>query len=350
MAQIDLNQADVDALAKLPGVGAKLAARIVAYRETVHPFEEVVELAAVPGISERMVRDIEDQVTVQAPATEPATEEERAAGDFAVTQAAAPAPVVTPPPVPENAPGGEGERVVRPEEREAARQAEAPEERVPTGEVIVEDEIEAAPAATQRRLSGPWGCFLSTLGGAVLGVLFTLLALFLVNGGTLQFTSSGRGRFLQDQIDRQNTNQSSMGDEIDTLSGRVATLAAQEATAEAESRQTANELEDTATELATLEAEAAVLEERLSSAAIAAEDFEFFLAGMSDLLNELVETRATPTATVHTTASPTLAATSATTATPPTPKATGTEAAATSVATRTPRPTATPLVQPSATP
>lgn len=64
VARINLNEAGVAELMHLPGIGKAIARRIMEYRETVHPFEEVIELAAVPGVSERMVRMLEDQVTV----------------------------------------------------------------------------------------------------------------------------------------------------------------------------------------------------------------------------------------------------------------------------------------------
>ncbi|WP_420629027.1 helix-hairpin-helix domain-containing protein [Candidatus Leptofilum sp.] len=63
--KIDINVADAETLAMISGIGPALAQRIIEYRETVHPFEEVIELAAVPGISEKMVRSFEDLVTVQ---------------------------------------------------------------------------------------------------------------------------------------------------------------------------------------------------------------------------------------------------------------------------------------------
>ena len=61
--RININEADIETLGLLPGVGERLATRIVEYRENVHPFEEVIELSAVPGISERMVREIEALIT-----------------------------------------------------------------------------------------------------------------------------------------------------------------------------------------------------------------------------------------------------------------------------------------------
>ncbi|MCB0032687.1 MAG: helix-hairpin-helix domain-containing protein, partial [Anaerolineales bacterium] len=62
--KININTADEEALVTLPGIAEGLAKRIIEYRENVHPFEEVIELAAVPGVSERMVRKFEDLVTV----------------------------------------------------------------------------------------------------------------------------------------------------------------------------------------------------------------------------------------------------------------------------------------------
>ena len=62
--KIDINVADAETLATISGIGSALAERIIEYRQTVHPFEEVIELAAVPGISEKMVRGFEDLVMV----------------------------------------------------------------------------------------------------------------------------------------------------------------------------------------------------------------------------------------------------------------------------------------------
>jgi competence protein ComEA len=50
---LDLNHADVPALAALPGVGRGLAERIVAFREANGPFASVDELADVAGVTDR---------------------------------------------------------------------------------------------------------------------------------------------------------------------------------------------------------------------------------------------------------------------------------------------------------
>jgi len=57
-APLDINTAAVYQLANMPGIGPALARAIVDYRENVRPFEEVSDLAAVPGVS----RDTYDQI------------------------------------------------------------------------------------------------------------------------------------------------------------------------------------------------------------------------------------------------------------------------------------------------
>lgn len=63
-AKIDLNTATDEELRQLPGIGKVLAARIVNYREEIHPFEETIEIVAVRGISEPMYAKFSDRLTV----------------------------------------------------------------------------------------------------------------------------------------------------------------------------------------------------------------------------------------------------------------------------------------------
>jgi len=74
--RIDLNQADQESLATLPGIGSELAARIVRHREKSGPFENVAEMEAISGMSYEKVQAIQDLVTIdssQIPESEPAT-------------------------------------------------------------------------------------------------------------------------------------------------------------------------------------------------------------------------------------------------------------------------------------
>jgi len=64
---IDLNQADAETLATLPGLGPKLAGRIIQYRQEHGPFSYPGDIANVPGISGDLFLRFADQVTVTAP-------------------------------------------------------------------------------------------------------------------------------------------------------------------------------------------------------------------------------------------------------------------------------------------
>lgn len=61
---IDLNAADQDALEALPRIGPALAERIVLWREENGRFRSVDDLLAVPGIGEKLLEGIRQQVRV----------------------------------------------------------------------------------------------------------------------------------------------------------------------------------------------------------------------------------------------------------------------------------------------
>jgi competence protein ComEA len=60
---IDVNTANVDELARLPGVGPHLAQAIIDYRTENGPFTSLGDLAQVKGISERMATSWADLIT-----------------------------------------------------------------------------------------------------------------------------------------------------------------------------------------------------------------------------------------------------------------------------------------------
>ena len=63
-APINLNTATAAELEKLPGIGQKVAARIVEYREKHGPFKKVEELMNVQGIGEKSFLQFRSQLTV----------------------------------------------------------------------------------------------------------------------------------------------------------------------------------------------------------------------------------------------------------------------------------------------
>lgn len=67
---LDINTADADALTALPGVGQAKAEAIVSYRAAHGPFAALQDVAAVSGISQRMVESWAGLACVQPPVKE----------------------------------------------------------------------------------------------------------------------------------------------------------------------------------------------------------------------------------------------------------------------------------------
>lgn len=352
--KIDINQAGIETLMTLPGIAEKLAVRIITYRETVHPFEELIELAAVPGISERMVRTIEDRVTLEAlPETEAGELEDVANGGEEEDVTA-----VSPPnPPPEEAP-----LIILSLDEEPAIEAER-------ALIPLAASPEPQPAATTHndRDTTVKAHIYSSIAGAILGSALTLLFLLVMNG-TLRF--AGNGRFnqrqtqFQENLDVINQTQDDMNGEIDSMSGNLDSLTEQSAglttiqeTAEGQLTAVQDNITTLQTNMTTLEADTAELEQattnlddRLSIAVKSAESFDLFLNSLRDMLIDLQGLpvtkipKATPSTTPRKTATP-----GATTEPTRTPRATATPLVQssptveeTAVPTRTPRPTSTP--------
>ena len=62
--KVDINQAGVAELEKLPGIGEQVAKRIIAYREENGPFEKAEELMNVRGIGEKSFLKLQPHVTL----------------------------------------------------------------------------------------------------------------------------------------------------------------------------------------------------------------------------------------------------------------------------------------------
>ena len=63
---VNLNTASVVELQQLPGIGEKVAARIVEYRTKKGPFKKIEELMNVQGIGEKSFLKLRAQLTVGA--------------------------------------------------------------------------------------------------------------------------------------------------------------------------------------------------------------------------------------------------------------------------------------------
>jgi len=62
--KVNINTATVEQLASLPGVGAKIAARIVEYRQKQGGFKSAQELMNVRGIGERNFQKLQSYLSV----------------------------------------------------------------------------------------------------------------------------------------------------------------------------------------------------------------------------------------------------------------------------------------------
>jgi competence ComEA-like helix-hairpin-helix protein len=62
--KIHINSARIDQLQMLPGIGAKLAARIVDYRQENGPFKSLEDLQHVHGLTKKRFEHIKDLVAL----------------------------------------------------------------------------------------------------------------------------------------------------------------------------------------------------------------------------------------------------------------------------------------------
>ena len=75
--KLDLNQATVEELDGLPGVGPAIARRIVAFREKNGAFKRIEDLMNVRGIGEKTFLRLRDRIMVKAPSSPPEEQAKR---------------------------------------------------------------------------------------------------------------------------------------------------------------------------------------------------------------------------------------------------------------------------------
>lgn len=65
IGKVDLNSADKDLLNSVPGIGTKLAQRIIEYRETQASFKDLEELKNIKGITDYKYEKIKDSFIIK---------------------------------------------------------------------------------------------------------------------------------------------------------------------------------------------------------------------------------------------------------------------------------------------
>ena len=62
---VNINSLKIEELSRLPGVGAKLAERIIEYQRTHGPFKNKEELMQVKGIGQKKFADVKDLIILK---------------------------------------------------------------------------------------------------------------------------------------------------------------------------------------------------------------------------------------------------------------------------------------------
>lgn len=125
-------------------------------------------------------------------------------------------------------------------------------------------------AITQDSLS----MFLAAIGGAILGMLLTLLVLAIINGGTLSFSGGERLTNFEAKLNRVDENVGTVSANIDVVATQAQNIATQLATVETNLR---NEMSQQDGDIANLGASIATLDETR-------QQFDAFMKALSEAM------------------------------------------------------------------
>ena len=128
-------------------------------------------------------------------------------------------------------------------------------------------------AASQDSLS----MFFAAIGGAVLGMLATLLVLAIINGGTLNFTHPERLAVMEANLARVNENVGAVSQNVDTVASQVTDVRDQLAVARSQVDTTLAQIDTQATAVNSLETAVAAL-------AVTGDQFDTFVNALDQAL------------------------------------------------------------------
>lgn len=131
-------------------------------------------------------------------------------------------------------------------------------------------------AASQDSLS----MFFAAIGGAVLGMLATLLVLALVNGGTLNFIHPERLAVLEDNLTRVNENVGAVNTNLEVVAGQVDEIRTGLGNAQNEVQTAISRLEEQGTSMTEMSSAVAALE-------VTGQRFDTFVTALDEALTSM---------------------------------------------------------------
>lgn len=128
--------------------------------------------------------------------------------------------------------------------------------------------------------------FLSAIGGAILGVLLTLLILAIINDGTLNFTGNARVTALEGTLTRVNENVGTLSSNMDVIASEMAAVrgglsSAQQTLAAVSANQDS--------QMANVTVQMEGVQEAISTLDVTRERFDTFVSALSSALAEMEE-------------------------------------------------------------
>lgn len=135
--------------------------------------------------------------------------------------------------------------------------------------------------------------FLAAIGGAILGVLLTLLILAIVNGGTLSYAQSNNMAALEQTVTRVDANLGTLSSNVDVIAAEMAQIRSGLASAESSLRSAVSsqsvQVEGVAEQMEQVNAALVTLEQTRQR-------FDTFVSSMSKALAEISGEPLTPAA------------------------------------------------------
>lgn len=140
------------------------------------------------------------------------------------------------------------------------------------------ERMEEAPELEYRAVShDSLSMFLAAIGGAILGMLLTLLILALINGGTLSFSGGERLTVFEATLDRVNANVGAVSANVDLVSQQAQAVSDQLGSVELALR----------SELANQDANIATLGEAVSQLDRTRQQFDLFIGALGQVMTDM---------------------------------------------------------------